>query len=244
MWKSNWDETKQRFVKWWNREGLLIGMWGAPEVGRAVHEQVAAPVVPENLEERYTNAAFRAAENHYRLSRSVFPLDVLPSACTDLGPGSLALFLGSQPGFSESTVWYHPCIHEVEEPEELPPLRFDPANRWWQITEDVLRRCKEMAQGKYLVTCPDLVENMDTLSSLRDAQTLCVDMIERPEWVEQKIPEINRFGSTPTNGFTTSSRHRTAAPRLGRFVFGVRARWPRCSATPRQCFPPRCIASS
>ena len=60
-----------------------------------------------------------------------------------------------------------------------------------QITENILRRCAAMARGKYLVTCPDLVENMDTLSSLRGAQTLCFDLVDRPEWVEEKIREIN-----------------------------------------------------
>lgn len=192
MWKTNWEQTKRRFIDWWNHDGLMIGMWGAPEVGRAIHEQVAAPVIPATLDERYCNAAFRAAENHYRLSRSVFPADVLPSATTDLGPGSLALFLGSKPGFAEDTVWYHPCIEEVEDPEELPPLKFDETNDWWRLTDDILRRCAELARGKYLVTCPDLIENMDALSSLRGAQTLCMDMLERPEWIEQKIAEINK----------------------------------------------------
>jgi hypothetical protein len=191
MWKTNWNETRRRFVDWWNHEGLLIGMWGAPETARGIHETVAAPVRPASLEERYGNAAFRAAENHYRLARSVFPLDVLSSATTDLGPGSLALFLGSQPGFAEDTVWYHPCIGQELEPEKLPPLRFDANHPWWRITEDILRRCAGLARGKYLATCPDLIENMDVLSSLRGAQTLCLDMVERPEWVEQKIWEIN-----------------------------------------------------
>ena len=162
-----------------------------PETGRAIHEIVPAPARPATLEERYTNAAFRATENHFRLSRSVFPLDVLPSATTDLGPGSLALFLGSPPGFAEDTVWYHPCIENELEPEKLPPLRFDEDNPWWKITGDILRRCAELARGKYLVACPDLIENMDVLSSLRGGQTLCLDMIERPEWIEQKIWEIN-----------------------------------------------------
>jgi hypothetical protein len=191
MWKTNWNETKRRFVDWWNHEGLLIGMWGAPETGRSIHETVAAPVRPAALEERYCNAAFRAAENHYRLSRSVFPLDVLPSATTDLGPGSLALFLGSQPGFAEDTVWYHPCIEQELEPEKLPPLRFDANHPWWRITEDILRRCAGLARGKYFAPCPDLIENMDVLSSLRGAQTLCLDLVERPDWVAQKIWEIN-----------------------------------------------------
>ena len=192
MWKSNWDQSRSRFINWWNHDGLLVGMWGAPDVGRAVHEAVAAPARPATLEERYCNAAFRAAENHHRLSRSIFPLDVLPSATTDLGPGSLALFLGSRPGFAEDTVWFCPCIEEVAEPEKLPPLRFDPANPWWRITEDILRRCVEVAQGRYLVGCPDLIENFDVLSSLRGAQTLMMDMVERPEWVGEKIGELNQ----------------------------------------------------
>jgi hypothetical protein len=191
MWKSNWEQTKQRFIKWWNHEGLLVGMWGAPETGRCVHEAVPAPVKPATLDERYCNAAFRAAENHFRLSRSIFPLDVLPTASTDLGPGSLATFIGSQPGFAEDTVWFHPCIENELEPEKLPPLRFDESNSWWKVSENVIRACVELSCGKYVVGCPDLVENMDVLSSLRGAQTLCVDMVERPEWIEQKLIEIN-----------------------------------------------------
>jgi hypothetical protein len=191
MWKSNWEQTKQRFDRWWNREGLLVGMWGAPETDRCLHETVAPPVRPATIEERYVNAAFRAAENHYRLSRSIFPLDVLPTATTDLGPGSLALFLGSPPGFAEDTVWFHPVFEADPEPEQRPPLRFDPAHPWWRATEDILRRCTALARGKYLVGCPDLIENMDVLSSLRGAQTLLFDLVERPGWVEQKIWEIN-----------------------------------------------------
>jgi hypothetical protein len=191
MWKNNWNQTRQRFLDWWQRQGLLIGMWGAPETAACIHEAAPAPARPATLEERYGNAAYRAAENHYRLARSVFPLDVLPMATADLGPGSLAAFLGSPPGFAEDTVWFHPVFEATDEPETLPPLRFDPANRWWQITEAMLRQCADAARGKYLVGCPDLIENMDVLSSLRGAQTLCVDMLERPEWIEQKIAEIN-----------------------------------------------------
>ena len=171
-------------------------MWGAPDIGRAVHEDVPPPTAPTTLEERYCDPAYRAAQNHYQLSRSVFPADVLPVANTDLGPGSLALFCGAKPGFAEDTVWYHPCIEGELEPEKLPPLRFDPENRWWQISEKIIHECVQRAKGNYLVGCPDLIENVDVLSSLRGAQTLCVDMIERPDWIEQKISEINEIWFT------------------------------------------------
>ena len=73
MWKANWEDTKQHFVDWWNHEGLVIGMWGAPPCEGVPHEQ--AP----------------------------------------------------------------------------------------------LEACAELGRGKYLVGCPDLVENMEILASLRDA---------------------------------------------------------------------------
>lgn len=192
MWKSNWNETRQRFEKWWNREGLLVGMWGAPVTDACIHEQVAAPLRPATLAERYCDPAFRAADNHYRLARSIFPLDVLPSACADLGPGSLALYCGCEPDWAEDTVWFHPCWENIEVPESLPPLRFDPNHPWWIKTEAILKSCAEAARGKYFVGCPDLIENVDVLSSLRGAQTLLIDMIERPDWVSQKIAEINQ----------------------------------------------------
>jgi len=192
MWKANWDQTRKRFVDWWKHEGLLIGMWGAPDIGRCVHEQVEAPARPDLIENRCCNAAFRAAENHYRLSRSIFPLDVLPIAIADLGPGSLALLLGAKPNFADDTVWFHPCFDQELEPEKLPPLRFNPDDRWWRITENILRRCVRLSRDKYIVGCPDLIENVDVLCSLRGTETLLMDMIDRPDWVEQKVREINK----------------------------------------------------
>ena len=192
MWKSNWNETKQRFIDWWNHEGLLVGMWNAPDIGYCIHEQVAPPLAPDSIDERYCHAAFRAAQNHYNLSRQIFPADTLPIANTDLGPGSLALLCGSSPGFSEETVWFWPCWEHVAEPEKLPPLRFDEQHPWWQTTIKIIEACAQKAAGKYLVGCPDLIENIDILASLRAAQTLLVDMIERPEWIEQKVWEINQ----------------------------------------------------
>ncbi len=190
-WKSNWDQTRRRFLDWWDRKGLLIGMWGAPETARCLHDNVPPPAIPAAMNDRYCDAAFRAAQNHHRLARSEFPLDVLPTATTDLGPGSLSLFCGSTPGFADDTVWFFPSIEEVSDPESLPPLRFDETNPWWQTTERIMRACASAAHGRYFVGCPDLIENMDVLASLRGGQTLLFDLLDRPEWVEKKIWEIN-----------------------------------------------------
>jgi hypothetical protein len=117
-------------------------------------------------------------------------LDTLPLPDVNVGPGSLALLLGSEPGFSRETVWFEPCIDPVD-PESHPPLRLDSANRWLGLHVDTLRECVELGRGKYLVGCPDLIENIDILAAMREPQCLLFDLVERPAWVEEKVREIN-----------------------------------------------------
>ena len=47
-------------------------------------------------------------------------------------------------------------------------------------------QCRRV-RGRYLVAMPDLVENFDILSAMRDPQTLMMDTVDRPVWVAEKI---------------------------------------------------------
>ena len=193
MWKRNWNETKQHFVDWWDHTGLIVtSERSVMLIDGAAHEACEAPPPPTSIRDQYVNAERRAQRNHHTIAHRSFPADGLPISRTDIGPGSLALFLGSEPGFSEETVWFEPCIHDCDTPEDVPPFRFDESNGWWQTTEAILLAAAKLAEGKYLVGCPDLVENIDILAALRGTQTLLMDMVERPEWVEQKVAEINQ----------------------------------------------------
>ncbi len=190
-WKSNWDLTKQNFINWWNREGLVIGMWGAPGM-ETPHEIVDCPHIPEkDKEEYYSDIDPRVQRNHYYLSRQSYPADIMPIPNTDIGPGSLALHLGSEPEMTKDSVWFKPTMQGVLEPERLPPLLFNKEDRWWKIQEETLKKSVDKSRGKYIVGCPDLVENIDILASLRGTTDLFMDMVDRPDWVVEKVREIN-----------------------------------------------------
>lgn len=188
-WKPNWEETRTHFVDWWNHRGMVLGL-GRGVSRETPHEQHEDPDPAPSVEYWYTQPRFRAKTTHRDLAKRDFPLDTLPMASVDIGPGSLALLLGCEPGFSRETVWYKPCIDPAD-PESHPPLRFDRNNRWQQLHEQSLAACLELGKGKYLVGCPDLIENIDILAALRDPQHLLFDLVERPEWVERKVWEIN-----------------------------------------------------
>ena len=170
----------------------MVGqLWGAP-MADAPRLGMPKPETLGTLKESYINAEWRARSSRYELSRRAFVGDTLPFSMVDMGPGVLATFLGSEPEFTPETVWYSPTIDKVDEPESLPPLRFDPENPWWKVMESILTKGREVAGNDYLVGCPDLIENVDVLASLRDAQTLLLDFIERPDWVQAKLKEINQ----------------------------------------------------
>lgn len=188
LWKENWQETRAHFVDWWNRDGFLVGAWDT-YLRDEPYEEVGDPGPFASLDQLYTDAEWRAAKTRWDLSRKAAPLDVLPRASTDFGPGSLGTFLGAEPEFAEDTVWYRPSI---DDPETHPPLRFDPENRWWKLHEAVIRAHVEASGGNYFVGCPDLIENLDTLAALRDSEKMLFDLMERPAWVKEKLAEINR----------------------------------------------------
>lgn len=202
-WKPNWDETRERFVDWWNHEGLLVYIWQALD-GRNLRtatpwfgpdgaqppQDAPYPGDAPDMEAFYTQPAWRAHWNHYNLSRQRFPADTLPVTQSNIGPGSLALYLGGEATLTHETVWYEPCI-DPDDPEGHPPLRFDAQSRWWRITEAFLRESVALGRGKYLIGCPDLIENMDIVAALRDPQRLMMDMLDRPGWVVEKVWEVN-----------------------------------------------------
>ncbi len=188
-WKPDWPTAKQHFIDWWHHDGLVL--WGTPVPRDEPHEAVAHPGDAPDITYYYTQPEWKARWNHYRLAEHAFLADTLPIANADVGPGSLALYLGGEARLAEDTVWYEPMIDPLD-PEGYPPLRFRPESRWWQITEATLKACANLARGKYFVGCPDVIENVDIVAALRDPQMLLMDMIERPDWVIRKVDEVNR----------------------------------------------------
>lgn len=194
-WKNNWDETRRHFIDWWNRKGLVVSTWGAWVKAPVAH---AHALPPPNLSgdnaliRAHEDVAWRAQKEYARLASVDYGLDILPLADTNIGPGSLALAMGCEPGFSPLTVWFEPTWKDVADVRDLPPPRFNSNAHWWQVHEAQMRAHQQLARGAYLPGLPDLVENIDILAALRDPQTLMVDMIENPQWVSDAVAAINR----------------------------------------------------
>jgi hypothetical protein len=152
-WKRNWEESRERYMEWWEGRGLLISMWEHLEKEGPPHEPVPEPLPARDLRQFWLDPDWRAEYLHYRLSRSSFLADIPPVANTHLGPGSLAAILGADLEPGSDTIW----------------IRQHP------------------------VGCPDLVEGLDVLASLKGNDRVLTDMLMQPEILEQELARVNRI---------------------------------------------------
>jgi hypothetical protein len=151
------------------------------------HADVDEPAAPESIEQRHTDPIYVARSTRYKMSRRVWPADILPAAWPHVGTLPLAVYLGARPEYASNNVWYQPCMSDIE---QHPPLVLDPAHREVRQLEQIVRQTVALSEGNYFVGMPALLGGIDVLAELRGTSDLLVDMIENPHAVHQRLREI------------------------------------------------------
>jgi hypothetical protein len=184
-WKENWSETQKNLVKWWDGEGMALSLVAARS---EPVEPVAKPPTPAGQEARWTDPIYRCSLAEYEMVHRHYHAESFPYFDTQIGPGSLGLFLGAEPLFDARTVWYEPCL---DDPDSFGAIHFTPENnRWWDVHLALVNEGIKRANDRYLVGVPDLIENIDTLAAMRGEMKLLYDLTDRPAWVHARLAEI------------------------------------------------------
>jgi hypothetical protein len=185
-WKPDWPQAKANWLRFWQGDGMVIALH--PRLQQPI-EPLPAPPAPASMEQRWLDTTYRAARTEYDMATHAFLAEGIPIFDTNIGPGSLGLFLGAHGHLDEGTVWYYPCI---DDPDSFGPIRFNPeGNLWFERHMALIETGLRRANGRYLVGIPDLIEGLDTLAALRGDMPLLYDLTERPGWVEERLAEIN-----------------------------------------------------
>jgi 5-methyltetrahydrofolate--homocysteine methyltransferase len=206
--KKNWDAVKEKWTNYWKHQNtgrpLMCVITRKPEIealsdGTPVEggylDQICQGKyynLPEELkwkdmEDKYQNAERIVARYHHFCQTHDFMGESFPNLNIDFGPGSLAAYLGSDIGFKEDTVWFKACLDSWD---DVPKFQFNPENEWFLKHIALAKECQRLAGDDFYVDMPDLMENIDTLASLRGAQNTLYDMIDDPEIVEERIQEV------------------------------------------------------
>jgi hypothetical protein len=197
------EERCSRFARWWEHNGIISAV-----VKPGYNSASGIPVEQEYLD------PFSAARKRDRIVREInWTGDAVPHVPTYIGPGSLAVFLGSDPETVDGSVWFH----ELENTDiASQDIVFYEDNIWWKRTERLFSTLKELnADSSYYIAFPDLAENWDILASLIGASDLLMKMMDNPSWVESAIEAIGRVYEE-----VFVRIHRMAAAADGSMVYG------------------------
>lgn len=185
-WKPDWPTARQHHIDWWNHDGLVL--WLTAPANRP-HEDVPDPGPAPSLEARWYGPAWRVARQEYDLSRTYFGGDSFPMVGAWTGAGDLAAYLGCPVHLADNTIWYEPIIADPD--QFRGPLQLHHDNPVLVRTLALVDHALSRSRGRFFVSQPDIIENIDILASLRGTQDLLIDMIERPDWVLARLREIN-----------------------------------------------------
>jgi len=190
LYKDNWPEAQKHLAAWWEGKSL-----GRPAVGALSLRDRPLPF-PELPPKSYPDPraacldTVRSLDNQEAfMVRHEFLGETFPEFSLNLGPGSLALYLGSEPDFAWSTIWYKEAI-DPDNPESTPLPVYNPDNPWWRLHFDMTRQAAQRADGKALASVPDVIEGLDILSALRGPQNTLYDLYDRPEWVHRWLERL------------------------------------------------------
>ena len=184
-WKSNLEETKQRYINWWNHKGIILNMWEHFQEGVQPHAEIMPPAPAKDLSQNWFDPQWRAEYLDWYVAHSSLKADILPVANTQLGPGSLAAILGGVFEGGEDTIWIHP------NPDFTDEIVFNPEHPNWILHKELLKACKAKANGHYFVGMPDLMEGLDVLAALKGTDRVLLDTVMQPEILEQQMQQIN-----------------------------------------------------
>jgi hypothetical protein len=175
----------ERMDAWWNRAILdrpTIQVTAPARIRRPPPEKHHTSVRERWIDAEHTVACFDA-----QAASTYWGGEILPSLFPNLGPEIMTAAYGAALEFSEGTSWSVPCLHDWS---DIPKLRLDPENDYVRKLLEITRLGLVAGRGKWLTGLTDLHPGGDLAASLRDPQTLCVDLVTEPERVHELLEHI------------------------------------------------------
>lgn len=186
--KENLEQTKEMFEQWWqcsNTSRPLMNICAKLDAPVSPYLPVPPCLTPEqnHIDIDVNIPSFR----NYASSRA-FLCEAIPNFSANIGPGSLATYVGSEPIFAWDTVWYSKCIDDIA---SYPSIMYDSNNKWWKRHLEILKEAKRLSNDEFYVCIPDIVENIDIIAAMRGPEETCLDLMDEPQHIKRLIESVD-----------------------------------------------------
>ena len=193
IYKEDIEECQRRVEAWWNHEIIdrVVVQVRAPLSKTELRDEDFSEMTPEAVEAWFLDEDQVFPRLKSLLENTYFGGEAFPVMQPVAGRmvAITAAYLGCPLQFHNSgMVWAHPTI---EDWQRRPAYLFDPDNKWWQKSQQLLQMAVETADG-YYVGVPDLNGPTEILARMRGTQRLALDFYDHPQHIKPALAEINR----------------------------------------------------
>ncbi len=188
LYREDMDDVRARLTTWWHGGDI-----GRPAMLITAPRETPVESVPVLPEPPGWVTDYSTRDFDYRVNLAAracvatwYMGEAVPVVSPDLGPNTLALYLGCQGVEQPGTVWFEPFIEDPDQARfELQKDGF-----YWQFSLRLAQEELRIGRRKFLLQFPDLIEGLDTLAGMRGTERLLFDLVERPEWVARCLRQI------------------------------------------------------
>jgi len=135
---------------------------------------------PKSLYDKWENLEARHAASRFAMEHTQYYGEAFAHDWINFGPGALAAMMGSGYTPDWNTIWFGKEQRFFEDWNNLDDLRLMPESPMYKMVLDMTRLMCGQNDGSYVVGVSDLGGNLDILASLRDTQTLLMDLHDHP----------------------------------------------------------------
>ena len=178
--KHNWPEARERLEAFWRMEVI-----GRPCISVTAPARPARHVPPApDDKHKWTDPEYVAQSYDAGHAATYFGGEAVPNTSLMVG---YCFGYGAPLHYSEQTVWQEPIIASWE---NAPALALDEEDWAWQQVQKVTARCLEVAEGKWMVGFPNLMQPNDHLALLRGGEAFCLDLLDHPAEAKRALRRL------------------------------------------------------
>ncbi len=183
LYKPDWEETKERYLAWW--EGEALGRCAlAVTAPRKDCAGNGPPPVPDDSIARWTDLDYICRANEHRHGSTFYGGEAFPIWHGGYpGIKSLPAFLGCPVTIRRETAWIEPILTGSE--PDVRELEIRQESRWWRFNLELLGTAACESAGKSIPGTGAFGGSGDSLSWLRGSGQLLLDLVDRPDWVRE-----------------------------------------------------------
>ena len=121
---------------------------------------------------------------------TIFFAEDIPNFNISFGPDTVAYCVkGSEKNvrIKSNTAWIEPFVDNWE---NFKKIEIDKEGEWYKKFINFYKYASKKGDGKFLLQMPDFHTHLDLLRAIRGSENLCIDLIERPDFIKRILEEI------------------------------------------------------